>query len=193
MEDFDVVILGAGGAGLMCAIHAGKRGRRVLVLDHAKKIGGKILISGGGRCNFTNLTAGHANYVSENPHFCKSALSRYPSENFIQLVREHGIPFHEKKLGQLFCDVSAQSIVTLLETECERAGVEIRMETQIAGRRYRRPVDSETRCDWFRLRHRPAVRLKACRARACARWLYLSRSWALPRSRRDFSRLRDHV
>jgi predicted Rossmann fold flavoprotein len=115
----------------MCAIQAGRRGRRVRVLDHANKIGGKILISGGGRCNFTNLTAGPVNYVSENPHFCKSALSRYPAESFIQLVREHGIPYHEKKLGQLFCDESAQAIVTLLETECERAGVEIQLGCKI--------------------------------------------------------------
>ena len=95
---FDVIILGAGGAGMMCAIHAGKRGRSVLLLDHAKKLGGKILISGGGRCNFTNTGASPAQYVSQNPHFCKSALSRYPAENFIQMVRDHGIAFHEKKL-----------------------------------------------------------------------------------------------
>jgi predicted Rossmann fold flavoprotein len=127
MQDFDVLILGAGGAGLMCAIHAGRRGRRVLVVDHAAKLGGKILISGGGRCNFTNLKAGPGNYVSENPHFCKSALSRYPSGNFIAMVREHGIAFHEKKLGQLFCDVSARSIVEMLEAECAQAGAEIRL------------------------------------------------------------------
>src|SRR4051812_31579706 len=87
----EVLIIGAGGAGLMCAIHAARRGRRVLVLDHAKRLGGKILISGGGRCNFTNTGAGPANYVSRNPHFCKSALSRYPSETFVEMVREHGI------------------------------------------------------------------------------------------------------
>src|SRR3954470_17679018 len=103
-EAYDVVIIGAGGAGMMCAIHAGRRGRRVLLLDHSKKLGGKILISGGGRCNFTNLGASPAQYVSHNPHFCKSALSRYPSSSFIKMVEDHGIAYHEKKLGQLFCD-----------------------------------------------------------------------------------------
>jgi len=131
MEKRDVVILGAGGAGLMCAIQAGGRGRSVLVLDHASKVGGKILISGGGRCNFTNLGASPANYVSGNPHFCKSALSRYPSSKFIELVDRHGIEYHEKKLGQLFCDTSAKEIVSLLTTECEWAGVEIALSTQI--------------------------------------------------------------
>lgn len=129
--DYQVAIIGAGGAGLMCGIHAGRRGRRVIVLDHSEKIGGKILISGGGRCNFTNLGAGPANYVSENPHFCKSALSRYPSQNFIEMVENHGIPYHEKKLGQLFCDGSAQNIVEMLKTECEWAEVQIQMGTKI--------------------------------------------------------------
>jgi predicted Rossmann fold flavoprotein len=129
--EHDVIVLGAGGAGMMCAIHAGRRGRNVLVLDHARKIGGKILISGGGRCNFTNLGAGPANYVSKNPHFCKSALSRYPAESFIERVVAHGIAFHEKKLGQLFCDGSAQSIVELLTSECEQAGVRIELDTRI--------------------------------------------------------------
>jgi predicted Rossmann fold flavoprotein len=128
---YDVMIIGAGGAGMMCAIHAGRRGRKVLLIDHSPKLGGKILISGGGRCNFTNLGAGPANYVSRNPHFCKSALSRYPSENFIQMVREHEIPFHEKKLGQLFCDHSAQDIVSLLKKECDEAGAEFRMGCKI--------------------------------------------------------------
>ena len=125
------MILGAGGAGLMCAIESARRGRQTLVLDHAPKIGGKILISGGGRCNFTNLGAGPANYLSENEHFCKSALSRYPSSKFIELVDRHGIAYHEKKLGQLFCDVSAKEIVEMLKTECEWAGVEIKLGTQI--------------------------------------------------------------
>ncbi len=116
---------------MMCAIHAGRRGRSVLLLDHAKKLGGKILISGGGRCNFTNLGASPAQYVSKNPHFCKSALSRYPSSEFIQMVRDHGIAYHEKKLGQLFCDTSAQEIVDLLKTECLEAGAEFLLETQI--------------------------------------------------------------
>lgn len=132
-ERFDVVILGAGGAGMMCAIHAGKRGRSVLLVDHARKIGGKILIAGGGRCNFTNVGASPAQYVSRNPHFCKSALSRYPSSNFIAMVEAHGIAYHEKKLGQLFCDHSAQSIVDLLEAECHDAGAVFSLETRIQG------------------------------------------------------------
>jgi len=127
----DVLILGAGGAGMMCAIHAGKRARNVVLLDHSQKLGGKILISGGGRCNFTNTGAGPANYVSENPHFCKSALSRYTPEHFIQMVREHDIAFHEKKLGQLFCDNSAQLIVQLLKSECDRYGAQIKLGCQI--------------------------------------------------------------
>ncbi len=128
---YDVIILGAGGAGLFCAATAGARGRRVLVIDHAKKLGGKILISGGGRCNFTNLGAGPGNYVSKNPHFCKSALARYPSSRFIELVERHGIAYHEKKLGQLFCDVTAQSIVDLLNSECADAGAKVHLETKI--------------------------------------------------------------
>ncbi len=116
---------------MMCAIQAGRRGRRVLLLDHSKKIGGKILISGGGRCNFTNTGASPVNYVSRNPHFCKSALSRFTSEDFVELVRSHGIPFHEKKLGQLFCDGSAQAIVDLLREECARAGAEFLLDTRV--------------------------------------------------------------
>src|ERR1700722_17874538 len=119
---YDVIILGAGGAGMMCAIQAGRRGRKVLLVDHSQKLGGKIMISGGGRRNFTNTGAGPSNYVSENPHFCKSAMSRFSPEDFIERVRAHSIPFHEKKLGQLFCDGSAQAIVDLLRTECENAG-----------------------------------------------------------------------
>jgi len=129
--DYDAIVLGAGGAGLMCALHAGRRGKRVLVLDHADKIGGKILISGGGRCNFTNTVVKPLNYVSENEHFCKSALSRYTPEDFIEMVRAHEIPFHEKKLGQLFCDRSARDIVEMLRKECAQAGVEIRLRTKI--------------------------------------------------------------
>ncbi len=128
---YDVIILGAGGAGLMCAIHAGRRGRKTLILDHSQKIGGKILISGGGRCNFTNTGASASHYVSSNPHFSKSALSRYPSEHFIQMVRKHEIPYHEKKLGQLFCDQSAQDIVQMLQTECSKSGVEWKLGIQI--------------------------------------------------------------
>lgn len=129
--DTQVVIIGAGGAGMMCALHAGRRYREVLILDHASKIGGKILISGGGRCNFTNLGASPANYVSQNPHFMKSALSRYPSSEFIAMVKEHEIPFHEKKLGQLFCDGSAQAIVDLLKKECQQANVQTKLGRRI--------------------------------------------------------------
>ncbi len=122
---FDAIILGAGAAGLLCAIEAGKRGRRVVVLDRAEKIGKKILISGGGRCNFTNLHCTPANFLSANPHFCKSALARYTPTDFIALVEKHNIPHHEKTLGQLFCDRSARDIVHMLELECEAAGVRI--------------------------------------------------------------------
>jgi predicted Rossmann fold flavoprotein len=125
MQQFDVIIIGAGAAGLMCAIEAGKRTRRVLVLDHAERIGKKILLSGGGRCNFTNVDAGPANYLSRNPHFCKSALARYRPADFIALVEKHRVPYHEKKLGQLFCDHSSKAIVQLLEAECRAAGVTI--------------------------------------------------------------------
>jgi hypothetical protein len=128
---YDVIILGAGGAGMMCAIHAGRRWRSVVLLDHSKKLGGKILISGGGRCNFTNTGAGPANYVSKNPHFCKSALSRYQPTEFIQMVKDHGIPFHEKKLGQLFCDHSAQDIVQLLKSECDTVGANFELDCKI--------------------------------------------------------------
>ena len=122
---FDVIILGAGAAGLMCAIEAGKRGRRVAVLERAERIGKKILISGGGRCNFTNLHCRPENFISANPHFAKSALARYTPADFIALVEKHGIAYHEKTLGQLFCDGSAQQIVTMLEAECRAAGVRI--------------------------------------------------------------------
>ncbi|HBR69298.1 MAG TPA: aminoacetone oxidase family FAD-binding enzyme [Rhodospirillaceae bacterium] len=120
--DYDVIIIGAGAAGMMCAIEAGKRGRRVLLLDHAEKIGEKIRISGGGRCNFTNIHTRPENYLSSNPHFCKSALSQYTPQDFIALVEKHGIAWHEKKLGQLFCDGSAQQIVDMLLKECEQVG-----------------------------------------------------------------------
>jgi predicted Rossmann fold flavoprotein len=124
-RDFDVLVLGAGAAGLMCAIEVGKRSRRVAVLEHADRIGKKILISGGGRCNFTNLHCRPENFLSANPHFCKSALARYTPADFIALVEKHRIPYHEKKLGQLFCDGSALDIVSMLEKECAAAGVEI--------------------------------------------------------------------
>lgn len=143
---YDAIILGAGGAGLMCGIQAARRGKRVLLLDHSAKLGGKILISGGGRCNFTNLGAGPGNYVSRNSHFAKSALSRFTPADFIALVTTHGIPYHEKKLGQLFCDGSARDIVVLLERECAEAGAEIRLETKILA------VDREPADGDFRVR-----------------------------------------
>ena len=130
-QAYNAIVLGAGAAGLMCAIEAGKRGRRVLVLERADHIGKKILISGGGRCNFTNLHAGPENFISANPHFAKSALARYPPDAFLRLVEKHRIPYHEKKLGQLFCDRSANDIIAMLEQECRAAGVEIQLNTKI--------------------------------------------------------------
>lgn len=124
-HDFDVIVLGGGAAGLMCAIEAGKRRRRVVVLERAGRIGKKILISGGGRCNFTNLHCQPENFISANPHFAKSALAAYTPADFIALVEKHGIPYHEKTLGQLFCDRSAEDIAGLLETESRKAGVRI--------------------------------------------------------------------
>jgi predicted Rossmann fold flavoprotein len=121
-----VLVIGGGAAGLFCAIEAGKRGRQVVVLEHAERIGKKIAISGGGRCNFTNLNTTADNFISANPHFCKSALARYTPGDFIALVEKHGIAYHEKKLGQLFCDGSSQSIIEMLLTEASEAGVEIR-------------------------------------------------------------------
>ena len=124
-QSFDVVVIGAGAAGMMCAIAAGARGRRVLVLDHANKVGKKILMSGGGRCNFTNRHSGPDNFISANPHFAKSALSRYIPADFIALVERHGVPYHEKKLGQLFCDRSSKDIVRLMLDECAAAGATV--------------------------------------------------------------------
>jgi predicted Rossmann fold flavoprotein len=126
-EAFDVIILGAGAAGLMCALTAGQRGRKVLLLDHADKVGAKILISGGGRCNFTNLHSAPDRFLSGNTDFCKSALGRYTQADFISLVERHRIPYHEKTLGQLFCDGSARAIVTMLLAECTRGGVDVRV------------------------------------------------------------------
>jgi predicted Rossmann fold flavoprotein len=128
---FDALILGAGAAGLMCAIEAGKRGRRVAVLDHADRLGKKILISGGGRCNFTNLHTQPENFLSSNPHFAKSALARYTPADFIALVEKHRIPYHEKTLGQLFCDRSARDILGMLEEECRAANVSIFVNTKV--------------------------------------------------------------
>jgi predicted Rossmann fold flavoprotein len=125
VSETDVVVIGGGAAGLFCAIEAGKRGREVVVLEHAERIGKKIAISGGGRCNFTNLNTTADNFISDNPHFCKSALARYTPADFVSLVEKHGIPYHEKKLGQLFCDGSSQRIIEMLITEASEAGVEI--------------------------------------------------------------------
>lgn len=133
MEQVDVVVVGAGAAGLFCAALAGQGGRRVVLLDNGKKIGRKILMSGGGRCNFTNLYAEPAAYLSQNPHFCKSALARYTQWDFIDMVNRHGIAWHEKTLGQLFCDDSAQQIVAMLESECAKGLVDIRLRSEITG------------------------------------------------------------
>ena len=130
-QTVDMIVLGAGAAGLLCAMEAGRRGRRVLLIDHAEKAGKKILISGGGRCNFTNLDCRPENFLSENPHFSKSALARYTSADFIALVQQHGIPFHEKTLGQLFCDRSAHDIVAMLERECALAHVRTLLGTTV--------------------------------------------------------------
>ncbi|MBG6242832.1 MAG: NAD(P)/FAD-dependent oxidoreductase [Candidatus Symbiopectobacterium sp. Dall1.0] len=131
MESFDVVIVGAGAAGLFCAAQAGQRGLRVLLVDNGKKPGRKILMSGGGRCNFTNMYAEPATYLSENPNFCKSALARYTQWDFIDLVNRHGIAYHEKTLGQLFCDDSAQQIVDMLMRECELGNVQFRLRSEL--------------------------------------------------------------
>ncbi|WP_307381471.1 NAD(P)/FAD-dependent oxidoreductase [Pantoea agglomerans] len=131
MEQFDVIIIGAGAAGLFCAAQAGQRGRRVLLLDNGKKPGRKILMSGGGRCNFTNLYTEPAAYLSHNPHFCKSALARYTQWDYIDLVNRHGIAWHEKTLGQLFCDDSAQQIVDLLLAECDKGNVTLRLRSEV--------------------------------------------------------------
>ena len=189
-SQFDVIILGAGAAGLMCAIEAGKRGRRVAVLERAERIGKKILISGGGRCNFTNLHCRPENFISANPHFAKSALARYTPADFIALVEKHGIAYHEKTLGQLFCDGSAQQIVAMLEAECRAVGVRIqtnvnveqvsredgfllrarrrRISRRVAGRRHRRPVDSQDGRYGFWLRSGAAVWTEDRRAPASA-------------------------
>ncbi len=131
MKNYEVIIVGAGAAGLMCAIEAAKRGRRVLVLDHANKMGKKILISGGGRCNFTNLHTKPFHYLSQNPSFCISALSRYKPENFLELVHRYEISYHEKTLGQLFCDTSSKDIVHCLREESESVGVEIQLNVTV--------------------------------------------------------------
>src|ERR1700740_3074729 len=126
---FDVIVLGAGAAGLLCAAEAGKRGRRVAVLEHGERAGKKILISGGGRCNFTNLYCRPEDFISANAHFAKSALARYTPQDFIALVEKHAIPYHEKTLGQLFCDRAASDITEMLEVECRDAGVKIFLQS----------------------------------------------------------------
>ncbi len=170
---FDAVILGAGAAGLICAIEAGKRGRRVAALERAEKIGKKILISGGGRCNFTNIHCTPEDFISANPHFVKSALARYTPKDFIGLVEKHRIPYHEKTLGQLFCDQAASDITQMLEQECRAAGVQIFLNQKIQEIRrtteffcqnrgggisragvsccYRRPLDSQDWGHFFRI------------------------------------------
>ncbi|HEX3102053.1 MAG TPA: aminoacetone oxidase family FAD-binding enzyme, partial [Pyrinomonadaceae bacterium] len=123
---YDAIIIGGGAAGLFCAIEAGKRGRRVAVIEHNAEVGRKIIISGGGRCNFTNINTKAENFISQNPHFCKSALAGYTPQDFVELVKKHKIAFYEKKLGQLFCRESSRAIVEMLLTECRRARVEIK-------------------------------------------------------------------
>jgi predicted Rossmann fold flavoprotein len=131
MPSFDVIVVGAGAAGLMCAISAGARGKRVVLLDHNEQVGAKILISGGGRCNFTNLGTTQQNFLSENPHFCRSALSRYTPSDFLALMAKHNIAWHEKTLGQLFCDGSARQVVAMLLAECAVARVQVKLNTKV--------------------------------------------------------------
>jgi len=130
-NQFDVAVIGAGAAGMMCASAAGQRGRKVVLIDHATKLAEKIRISGGGRCNFTNLHARPNNYLSNNPHFCKSALSRYTAQDFIALIKRHRIAYHEKHKGQLFCDQSAEQIIDMLKAECDQGGVAWRMPCKV--------------------------------------------------------------
>src|ERR1700749_1513584 len=141
----DVVVLGAGAAGMMAALEAGRRARRVLLLDHNERPGRKILISGGGRCNFTNVHTRAESFLSENPHFARSALARYTPAEFIAMVERHGIAYHEKTLGQLFCDGSAQQIVTMLERECGAAGVDLLCGVWVSEVRLRTAGDEGSR------------------------------------------------
>lgn len=133
MTSYDLIVIGAGAAGMMCAATAGQRGKRVLLIDHYHQLGEKIRISGGGRCNFTNIHTTPANFLSQNPHFCRSALARYSPNDFIKLVDSHGIKHHEKTLGQLFCDGSATEIIQMLKIECDRGHVDWRMPCAVAG------------------------------------------------------------
>ncbi|OON60719.1 hypothetical protein B0920_17305 [Massilia sp. KIM] len=134
-KQYDVAVIGAGAAGMMCASVAAQQGKRVVLLDHASKLAEKIRISGGGRCNFTNVNAGPANFLSQNPHFCRSALSRHTPQDFLALVKKHRIPYHEKHKGQLFCDDSSERIIAMLQAECDAGGVHWRMPCKIAGLR----------------------------------------------------------
>src|SRR5271168_2260075 len=154
IHKFDVIVLGAGAAGLMCAIEAGKRGRSVALLERSERAGKKILISGGGRCNFTNSYWQPENFLCANPHFAKSALARYAPADFIALVEKHRIPYHEKTLGQLFCDRSANEITHMLEEECRAAGVKIFLNVEI--REVRRTDEFLVRCDGDEF-HAPAL------------------------------------
>src|SRR4051812_48630243 len=131
MQTFDVAVIGAGAAGMMCAATAGQRARRVLLIDHYGKVGEKIRISGGGRCNFTNIHATHRDFISRNPDFCRSALARYTPRDFISLVERHRIAWHEKTLGQLFCDESSKQIIEMLQAECATGGVEWRQPCSV--------------------------------------------------------------
>ena len=141
---FDAIIIGGGAAGLFCGIEAGKRGRKILVIEHNPQVGKKILISGGGRCNFTNLGTEPENFISANPHFCKSALAGYTPDDFVRLVRKHRIPYYEKKLGQLFCRESSRRIVDMLLAECGNAGVEIRTSSSVRSLRKNTAFELET-------------------------------------------------
>lgn len=139
-----MIIIGGGAAGLFCAIEAGKRGRKTLVIEHNPQVGKKIIISGGGRCNFTNLGTGPENFISDNPHFCKSALARYTPDDFVRLVRKHRVEFYEKKLGQLFCRENSRKVVDMLLAECERAGVELRTSVTVRKLEHKDGFELET-------------------------------------------------
>ncbi len=149
-ETYDVIVLGAGAAGLMCAARAGQRGKRVLLLERSEKPGKKILISGGGRCNFTNIGASPANYLSQNPHFAKSALARYTARDFLALVESYDISWHEKTLGQLFCDGSARQIVDMLLAECKKGDVELRCGVEVTRVERTETFEAETNAGSFR-------------------------------------------
>ena len=167
MEQFDVAVIGAGAAGMMCAAVAAQRGRTVVLIEHATVLAEKIRISGGGRCNFTNKQVGPENFISANPHFCKSALAGYTPQDFLDLMRRHGIAWHEKHKGQLFCDHSSEDIIELLRAECNQGGVQWRMpcenlrrddSSQELGHRDRRSCDSAAWRDRLWLKTGPSVR-----------------------------------